>query len=339
AFDLQSPDVYQYHLTLERELPAGLLAGVSYLGATSRKLLVLSDRNTVRAAAEPLGDVDADPAARARLPFPLYGTFMDVVDNAGEGQLHALQLRLRRPFRGRLGFEAAYTLARSQGTAPDTGNSTVGVIQYDPYDIEKDRGPDPYVPRHRLTLNAAVGMPGGLRLSALVQARSGHFLTPFFSYGTSPVFPANTARELDGIGCFCEAWRPDQVGDPRPGGSREAFFDPRAYALPAPGTLGNARRGSLVGPGTWVVSLALTRNLVTRGRFTAAASLVLDNALNHPQFFVDHQGAGGFVDLTDHLLGGTADNGRLGHLGVDTVGNVEGFSAGREVRVGLRLSF
>ena len=38
-------------------------------------------------------------------------------------------------------------------------------------------------------------------------------LTPFFSgfYTTSPW---NTGRALDGIGCFCESWRPDLVGDP-----------------------------------------------------------------------------------------------------------------------------
>ena len=64
-----------------------------------RKLLVHRDYNTVQASAVPLGNVDEDPVAQARLPFPIYGTFMDITENAGEGQFNALQLELQRRFR------------------------------------------------------------------------------------------------------------------------------------------------------------------------------------------------------------------------------------------------
>jgi hypothetical protein len=47
----------------------------------------------------------------------------------------------------------------------------------------------------------------------------------------------------------------------------------------------------------------------------------------------------GFVDLTDFLLNGIADNGSTAVLGAGTVGSAEGFSAGRVVRLGLRLTF
>ena len=66
---------------------------------------------------------------------------------------------------------------------------------------------------------------GGWTVSTLFQARSGQHLTPFFSgfYTTSPW---NTGKPLDGLGnVFCCAWRPDQIGDPNTGGSRDAFFD------------------------------------------------------------------------------------------------------------------
>ena len=46
ALDLESPDIYQYNLTLERELPGDLGLRVSYLGSTMRKLLVHRDYNT-----------------------------------------------------------------------------------------------------------------------------------------------------------------------------------------------------------------------------------------------------------------------------------------------------
>ena len=62
--DLELPDIYQYNLTLERELPGGLGARVSYLGSTMKKLLVHRDYNTVQASAVPLGNVDDDPASQ-----------------------------------------------------------------------------------------------------------------------------------------------------------------------------------------------------------------------------------------------------------------------------------
>ena len=106
-----------------------------------RKLLVTRDYNTVKASTTELGNVDEDPAAHAMLPFPIYGTFMDITENTGEGQFNALQLELQRRFKAGFAVNAAYTLAGSDSNAPDSGNSTIGVVQYNPYDIEMDRVP------------------------------------------------------------------------------------------------------------------------------------------------------------------------------------------------------
>jgi hypothetical protein len=180
---------------------------------------------------------------------------------------------------------------------------------------------------------------GGWTISTIFQARSGPHLTPFFHYDTEPLFPANTARPLDGVGQFGEAWRPDVVGDPNIHGSRERFFDVTAFKEPAPGTLGNAKKGSILGPGTWILNLGFYKDIVRVRGASVQFSAMLDNALNHPQFFVPDLGTDGFMDVTDYVLGGTADNGTTGVLGADTVGNAEGFSAGRVVRFGLRMRF
>jgi hypothetical protein len=355
--DLELPDIYQYNLTLERELPGNLGARVSYIGSTMRKLLVHRDYNTVQASAVALGNVDEDPASRARLPFPLYGTFMDITQNSGEGQFNALQLELQRRFRGGLAVNAAYTLAGSDSNAPDSGNSTIGVVQYDPYDIEKDRGPDPNVVKHRVVMNGTWDVPvgrqrrfgrdlplwadaivGGWTVSSIFQARSGAHLTPYFVYGTDPIYPANTARSLDGVGQFGEAWRPDVTGDPNVGGTRGRFFDVTAFSVPAPGSLGNAKKGSVLGPGTWIVNFAFYKDIIRAKSVNAELTVLLDNAFNHPQFNVG-LGTGGFMDITDYLLGGEIDNGVAGVLGADTVGSTEGFSVGRVVRLGVRLRF
>jgi outer membrane receptor protein involved in Fe transport len=356
--NLEGPDIYQYNLTAERELPGDIGFRVSYIGSTMRKLLVHHDYNTVKASTVELGDVDEDPDAHAKLPFPLYGTFMDITENAGKGQFNALQLELQRRFKAGFAVNAAYTLAGSNSNAPDSGNSTIGVVQYDPYDIEKDRGPDPNVVKHRVVMNSTWDIPvgrsrkvggglplwadaivGGWTVSAIFQARSGPNLTPFFTYGTDPIFPANTGRGLDGVGQFGEAWRPDVTGNPNVGGTRDQFFDVTKYTLPAPGTLGTAKKGSLRGPGTWIVNLAFYKDIIRTKGVNVELTALLDNAFNHPQFFVPSLGTDGFVDLTDYLIGGDPRNGTTAVLGADNVGNAEGFSAGRVVRVGVRMRF
>jgi hypothetical protein len=178
---------------------------------------------------------------------------------------------------------------------------------------------------------------GGWTVSSIVQARSGQNLTPFFSgfYTTSPW---NTGKPLDGLGnVFCCAWRPDQIGDPNSGGSRDAFFNQAAYAIPAPGKLGNAKKGSLKGPGTWVVNFAVYKDVVQQGHFRLQFSALLDNAFNHPQFFPAY--GSGFVDLTSFLIDGDPNNGSTAVLGSDAIANAEGFSPGRVIRLGIRATF
>ena len=90
---------------------------------------------------------------------------------------------------------------------------------------------------------------GGWTVSSIFQARSGQNLTPFFSgfYTTSPW---NTGKPLDGLGnFFCCAWRPDQIADPNSGGTREAFFNQAAYAIPGTRTARERQEGQP--EGTW----------------------------------------------------------------------------------------
>ena len=157
-------------------------------------------------------------------PYYPYGTYMDIVENKGEGQLHALQVGLTRRWRNGLAFDVAYTYAHSDTTVPDSGNSTIGVVLYNPWDPRSDRGPDPNVVKHRVVANATWDIPvgkgrkygsnmpgwadalfGGWTVSTIFQARSGLNLTPFF-YGFYSTSPWNTAKPLDGLGnCFCGA--------------------------------------------------------------------------------------------------------------------------------------
>jgi hypothetical protein len=351
--DLESAEVLQYNITLERELTNTIGVRATYMGSRFTKLLVNRDINTVAPSTTPF-DPD-DDSQLFRLPYPNLGAFLNRVENAGSGTFNAMQLEVRRPYSNGLQFEAAYTLAYSDSNAPDLGNSSLGVVQYNPYDLEADRGPDPNITRHRFVLNGAWEVPfgrerrfgssmpvwadalaGGWTLSAIFQARSGQFLTPFFSYPTDPIFPANTGKAYDTNNSFGQAWKPDVVGDPKGARTPTSWFNLDAFKLPAPGTVGNAQRGIIEGPGMWIVNFGLYKNVVRTDGYRVEFRATLDNAFNHPQFVVGPQSA--MLDITPFLIDGLRENGVMNVVS-NNPGNLENFSLGRQITLGLRLTF
>jgi hypothetical protein len=276
---------------------------------------------------------------------------MDITENTGEGQFHALQLELRRRFRNGFAVNAAYTLAGSDSNAPDSGNSTIGVVQYDPYDIEKDRGPDPNVVKHRVVMNATWDIPVGrermfgkglpMWADAIVggwtvddlPARTGPNLTPF-SRGRPAGLPGEYSAGAGRVSQFGEA-ASDVVGDPNSGAAGAVL---RSDGIQRGAGDARQAKGSVQGPGTWIVNFAFYKDVFRREGLSAQLSALLDNAFNHPQFNV-LLGTDGFMNLTDYLINGEADNGATAVLDADTVGSPEGFSVGRVVRLGLRLRF
>ncbi len=329
---LQSPEAWQYNVTVERQLMARTAVRLSMLGSRFTKLLVNRDINTVPPSTIAF-DLD-NLADRARLPYPNLDPFLNVVENAGSGYYRALQVETRSRFAAGTWIGVTYTLAGSESSAPDLGNSSLGVVQYAPYDLELDRGPDPNVATHRFLLDATWSVRGWT-VAAVLQARSGQHLSPFFTYGTGPVFPANTGKAYDTNSSFDEAWRPDVVGDPRGTGDRENFFNLDAFRLPAPGTVGNAQKGLLEGPGTWVTNLGVYRALKAAGRVRTEFRVTIDNLFNTPQFLVTS--TSGFLDLTDFLINGVRDNGVTNVL--NETGSLEGFAPARVVRIGMRMTF
>jgi Carboxypeptidase regulatory-like domain/TonB dependent receptor len=356
--NLQSPQVLQYNITAEQELTADIGVRVSFIGSEMRKLLVNRDLNTMPASTT-FFDLD-DPADHARLPYPNLDPYLNAVLNAGEGWFRAFQVEATRRFHHGLSLEAAYTRAATESTAPDLGNSSLGVVQYNPYNIEQDRGPDPQVPKHRFIMNATWELPvghgqphgrempawadaviGGWTVSGIFQARSGNLLTPYFEYGTDPIYPSNTGRGLETVPFFGESWRPDVIGNVQGDRTRTSWFNLGAFTLPAPGTTGNAKRGIIEAPGNWVVNFGLYKTVVKAHGYSVEFRATFENILNHPQFSVNQDSP--FLDLTDYLINGGQANSVTNTLASpdtqDNIGGDEQFAPSRIIRLGLRVRF
>jgi hypothetical protein len=182
---------------------------------------------------------------------------------------------------------------------------------------------------------------GGWTVSGIFQARSGNLLTPYFAYGTDPIYPANTGRGLETVPFFGESWRPDVIGNVEGSRTRDSWFNLGAFALPAEGSTGNAKRGIIEGPGNWVVNLGLYKTVVRAQSFSVEFRATFENVFNHPQFSLGQDSA--FLDLTDYLINGEPHNGVTNVLASpdtqDNIGSDEGFASSRVVRLGVRVRF
>ena len=70
------------------------------------------------------------------------------------------------------------------------------------------------------------------------------------------------------------------------GGSPEKFFDPTGFSVPAAGTLGNAARGLLLGPGISTVNFTLSKTFSLRERAHLQFRSEFFNLFNHANFSI-----------------------------------------------------
>jgi hypothetical protein len=144
-------------------------------------------------------------------------------------------------------------------------------------------------------LNAIVG---GWQASSTFQLHSGIPFTP-------------TMGTADLSGSLAGNWLPNRVGQGTLANpTLNLWFDPTAFAQPAPYTFGNSGRNILRGPGFANMSLALAKNF--RLHWLGDAS----DALNHPNF--------GMPDAS---------------IGTSGVGVISNAITQRNIQLGARISF
>jgi hypothetical protein len=102
---------------------------------------------------------------------------------------------------------------------------------------------------------------------------SGQHLTPMFS-GVDPT----NINAFGGSASRVPGVSPKPIG--KQGGNN--WYNPRAFAVPAPGQFGNAGHGILEGPGSQVLNAALFKSFSLPRQTKLEVSGSFSNVLNHP---------------------------------------------------------
>lgn len=298
--DFRPPQMYQWGLSIDRELSSNLGLRLSYIGNKSTHMPWAPDLNQAVSSTEyfanrPLTD----------RPFPNWGLIY--TRDAGANTVYnAFQAELTRRFATGLSFTTAYTLAKNLGdNAGPNPNSfageTGGGRVTDSLNRRGDRGDIYATRRHRSISTLFYELPfgkgrkwmtnanraadlvlGGWTMSSILTLQSGPFLTPVFSGGD----PSGSNAPRRGT------QRPDRVGEGSLSSpTRDLWLDRSAFVCPgrtvgatqfncavgvvpgrdpAPiGRFGNSGVGIITGPGTFGWNVGMSK------RFTIAESVRL----------------------------------------------------------------
>jgi hypothetical protein len=303
-----------------------LFVTLSYVGSRSEGLLLRNFANpivSVRPHPDPTRTAvlcrQFDAVCDEDEALGPYGEF-EYLTTGGRADYDSFQVslrgRVRKFFRY---FQADYTLSRNRGNTD--GDSAIAAGN--PLDYDYDYGYVASDARHKFNFGALFFLDCGFlevcnnSKSRLVKELTGGW--KFAAIGTfqtgSPIdvritrpdvvyldaegkfhSTADAGRQpvlnVPGGGASVAAYRPDLLPGVNPfldGFGDRRFLNPAAFAIPAPGALGNLRRGALRGPGYRVVDVSLSKDVFvgsTEGDYKRKLTFNVDvtNVFNFTNF-------------------------------------------------------
>lgn len=283
-----TPFIFQYNFGVERDLGKNTMLSVSYVGSHGYNLLVQNDANPPIPTT-----INGQPNfLNAPRKNPNLGAIAFNIPD-GSSRYDSLQLYLTRNVGRTLRFQASHTYSK----CIDYGSISYGLqagnsgqqARSNPYDLAADKGPCDFNIKHNFTGSATYSLPfqgnrliEGWQVSTILMAHSGS--------------PFSVQDGIDQVGLNNPAGQPGERPNLVPGrtsnplvGRVDEWYDPTAFALQAPGFIGNLGRNTLVGPKFVDVDLSLAKITKISERTSLEFRAEAFNVFNHPNFGLPRQ--------------------------------------------------
>jgi hypothetical protein len=297
--DRRRKDTYvsQWGLSVQQELPADFVGTLSYVGSEGTHLLTLSEVNVV------------NPLTGTR-PYPDFGE-VSWRGNMDNSSYQGLSVGVRRSFSHGFLFSSNYMWSHEIDDGSDGSGDGDSLVPQNVSCPACERASGFWDARHVFNANAVYQLPfgpgkpylnqpgivnslaGNWELTSTVVARTGFPVNVLINRSSADVPDGNTADQ-----------RPDLVpGVPLtpPGGSTIAeWINPAAFAVPAPGTFGDAPRDLARGPGAWQIDMGIGKQIPLTERVRLEFRAEFFNIFNHPQYGLPQAtfGVPGFGSIT-----------------------------------------
>ena len=351
--DISTPSVISWTLRVEQQVAPNTSLTVGYVGSHGYHQILSEDLNEPASIVEPNGTIYYPTTTK---PNPALVNTTSWVSQ-GSSSYNALEVDLRHAYANGFQLRANYTYARNldDGSAWNTSVSanTPAFVSY-PNNPGLDWGPAATDIRHLAAINGSYDLPFGknhfLRSGAspiVNKAISGWTLSTIATLESGFPFSPQLGYNPTGSGDSRNPVRPN-VNPAFPVSGNQAsrythgttaqrvaqYFNPAAFSAPAYGTVGNASRDSLTGPGynNLDLSLAKTTKLSEQARIQFRAEFF--NVLNHTNL-----GTPAETVFSSGPTQGTAANQTATVTLSPTAGVVTSAATTRQIQLGLKLLF
>ncbi|MFB3825342.1 MAG: carboxypeptidase regulatory-like domain-containing protein [Bryobacteraceae bacterium] len=325
------PTVYNWSLTVQRDIGFATVVDVAYVGSGGRHLMWQRDLNPI-----PLGanfqKNNIDPTTNRAYPKQFlvgYTGYNDLLyrEWAASSNYHSLQVTANRRFARGLQFGAAWTWSKAMDYNSGDQNTVSALLPVRVWNY----GRSDYDRTHMLKLNWLWDIPGVRGANVVVDRIVNHWqlsgIASFVS-GNPMSVGYGTTTAVDVTGTPTQGARIYVTGNPvLPKSERtfDRYFNTEVFRMPAVGTFGNAARTIIRGPGTNNWDIALFKNVPLKESLRLQFRCETYNTFNHTQF--------SGVDTTARFDPATGEqvNARFGEL--------TGARPARIMQMSLRLLF
>ena len=313
--DLQTPWMEHWNVNLQHLIGHTTSLEVAYVGSRGHNLISARDMN----------QAPPSPTTPNLRPNPLFAD-ITLIESHGSSRYNALQVRLQKRPATATEMLLSYTLGKSTDDASGFFTSAGDPnFPQDSLDPGAERGRSSFDVRHRfsaaitrsLFLGPFAKVPvirrvfADIDLEAVVTLQSGR---PFTVALLPDVDNSNTGRSNLGFG---NNDRPNVSGSASLAGrSAEAWFNTKAFSMPAFGTFGNSGRNTLTGPRFQTINVAVAKHLRTGRSASIDLRAEAFNLLDHVNY-----------DLPD------------AYFGSPTFGRILSAGSPRRIQFGVRTAF
>ena len=272
-WNLKNPNVHAWNLNVQRQVWGDAVVTLGYAGARGVHLLRSGDVNIAQPRRLDDGTLFFAPGTpRPNLAF----STIELKRSDGNSWYNAMVFEARKRWSRGFSFQSSYTFARNIDTtqastffSDATSGTTSAMPEFPGFSYNK--GLADFHAKHNWVVNFtwelpfAKGLRGaagrvldGWQLSGISHVRSGNPLTVFVQQ--------NRSRSLwspslgPGLGFDRPSMAAGHTHQSAVRGGPDRYFDPAAFVLQPPGTLGNLGRGALIGPNLRTFDLAAVKN-------------------------------------------------------------------------------
>jgi len=303
-FSFTPTQIQSYSLTLEHQIKSNMVAAVAYAGSQTRHLTsgvgggndinwplqvaTPSASGCLPAGQTASASYDFDPCLNSGVssadytrPYQGYSTINNQYD---EGSANYNSLQSSVSYRaGASQFSLAYTWSKALATVAGRGagsTTSQGAGPQNPRDWAAEYGPPSYDFTNDITATWVYAIPYFRHSNRLFKLTLGDWnLGGLFLHQSGFALSSGMSSGTQGL-----AARPNQLAPYHKVGKLSAWFDKSAFVAPAYGFYGNARNGTIRGPGYTSFNLSLNKTFPIHDRLAMQIRAEAFNALNHPNF-------------------------------------------------------